>query len=287
VGEHLVTWRQLWTETEGIIGARHVARWICEEASGLDGHEFLGALDEPATERMVHRLDEIVARVRGGEPVQYALGHWAFRRLDLMVDRRVLIPRPETELLVELALARAAELDGHIIAADLGTGSGAIGLSLAAELPLDRITVHLTDNSVDALDVARANAIGLGRRAVNVRFGLGSWFAALPHEVRGTLDLVVANPPYIADGDPELEAAVLDWEPADALFAGADGLDAIRVIAADAVSWLRPGGWLLLEIGHRQGAAVIAVLTGAGLSEVVVLPDLVGRDRFAVSRVPR
>jgi release factor glutamine methyltransferase len=279
-----LSWRDLWSESERAVGDHVVARWLCEESSGLDGADFVAALDDAATERMVHHLDSMLARLRDGEPVQYVLGHWAFRHLDLMVDRRVLIPRPETEQLVELALQRARSSHRPIVCADLGTGSGAIGLSLAAELPLDGTEVWLTDVSPDALDVARANAAGLGRRAVNVRFGTGSWFAALPDDLRGRLDLVVSNPPYIATGDPEVEATVREWEPADALFAGADGLDAIRAIVDDAPAWLAAGGWLLLEIGHAQGDAVALLARDAGFIDVSIERDLVGRRRFAVAR---
>lgn len=281
-----ITWRELWGETERLVGDQPMARWICEEAAGLDGPAFLDALGEPATQRMVHQLDSMVGRVRGGEPVQYVLGHWAFRHLDLMVDHRVLIPRPETEQLVELALRRARDHGAPIRGADLGTGSGAIGLSLAAELPLDGTTVWLTDASADALEVARANLIGLGPRAANVRFGEGSWFAALPDELRGCFDVVVANPPYIAEGDTELDASVRDWEPSTALFAGADGLDAVRAIVGDARAWLTPGGSLLLEIGHRQGADVARLLRAAGFCDVTIEPDLAGRERFAVASAP-
>lgn len=282
-----ITWRQLWTETETLVGDRVIARWLCEEASGADAGEFVDELDTPATERGVHHLDAMVLRVRDGEPVQYVLGHWAFRHLDLMVDRRVLIPRPETEQLVEHALRAARETGVPLVCVDLGTGSGAIGLSLVAELPLEGCTVWLTDASTDALDVARANAAGLGRRSVNVRFAQGSWFDALPHELRGALDLVVANPPYIAEGDPAVESSVRDWEPHTALFAGADGLAAVREIALGAPQWLGPGGTLLLEIGHDQRDAVTQALLAAGLVDVEVLADLAGRDRFAVARAPQ
>ncbi len=172
---------------------RAAARWLCEEAGSFDGDELLTALDEPATQRMVAHLDAMVARYRSGEPLQYALGRWAFRRLDVMVDRRVLIPRPETEVLVEVALAALDRRAATLV--DLGTGSGAIGLALASELPLTGTTVWLTDVSTDALDVARANLAGIGRAAANVRVAEGEWFDALPEDLRGTLDLVVSNPP--------------------------------------------------------------------------------------------
>jgi release factor glutamine methyltransferase len=281
-----VTWRELWLETERLVGERTMARWICEEASGRDGAEFVSALNERATERTVHHLDAMVARVRAGEPVQYVLGHWAFRHLDLLVDRRVLIPRPETEQLVELALSCARRRGSPILAVDLGTGSGAIGLSLAAELPTDGTTVWLTDVSADALDVARANAAGLGLRGANTRFAAGSWFHALPSDLRGRLDLVVSNPPYIAESDGELETSVREWEPGAALFSGDDGLDAVRNIAAEVMEWLAPGGSVMTEIGHRQGAAVAGLLRLSGLLDVRVEADLSGRDRFVVATAP-
>jgi release factor glutamine methyltransferase len=170
------------------------------------------------------------------------------------------------------------------VCADLGTGSGAIGLSLAVELPAAGVTVWMTDHSAEALDVARANAAGIGAAAANVRLSHGDWFEALPGELRGELALVVSNPPYVAVDDRELEALVREWEPAAALFAGADGLDEIRRIAAEGLQWLRPGGWLVTEIGSRQGPAVATLLETAGFDEVAITADLNGHDRVAVAR---
>jgi release factor glutamine methyltransferase len=257
---------------------------MCEVASGADGTEFVANLDQPATERGVAHLDAMLARLATGEPLQYVLGRWGFRHLDLVVDRRVLIPRSETETVVEVALQRARSMHGPIICADLGTGSGAIGLSLASELPLDGVTVWMTDRSMDALDVARANAAGLGRAAANVRLAHGQWFEALPEELRGHLAVVVSNPPYVADDDHELESIVREWEPAIALFGGIDGLDEIRRLAAEAPHWLRPDGWLILEIGSAQGPHVGELLRRAGFDDVEIAPDLHGRDRVATAR---
>lgn len=278
----VVTIRELWSQTADVLGARHEARWLCEVAVALDGDEFDSALDEPATERMVAHLDAMVARHRAGEPLQYVLGRWGFRHLDLAVDRRVLIPRPETELVAETAIRLAGEVDGGRTVADLGTGSGAIGLSMAVELPLAGTTVWITDVSDDALAVARANLAGIGRAARNVRVGVGSWFDALPAGV--TFDVIVSNPPYVAEGSPLLDRSVLDWEPAGALFAGPDGLDAIRLLVAGAPPHLRGGGWLVLEHGLDQGAAVRALLDAAGFVDVATHPDLAGHDRCAVGR---
>lgn len=274
-----LTWRELWSSTTEVVGSRAEARWLCETACGLDGDEFLAALDEKATVRMVAQLDAMVARYRSGEPLAHVMGRWSFRRLELMIDRRVLIPRPETELVAERAIGLARGFTPRLVA-DLGAGSGAIGLSLAAELPIDDTEVWLTDVSADAIDVARANAAGLGRAATNVRFAEGSWFEALPAELRGRFDVIVANPPYIAVDDPEVEASVREWEPHGALYSGADGLDDIRVIVREAVEWLKPGGWLIVEFGHRQGAAVKELAESAGFVDVAVEPDLAHRDRL-------
>ncbi len=283
MSDQTISWRRLWNETAARIGAPQ-ARWLCEVASGFDRDEFLAALDLPATERGVAHLDSMLAKLETGEPLQYVLGRWGFRHLDLLVDRRVLIPRPETETVVETALRLARSMEPPIVCADLGTGSGAIGLSLAVELAAADVTVWMTDHSAEALDVARANAAGIGVAASNVRLAHGDWFEALPGTLRGELALVVSNPPYVAADDENLEAVVRDWEPAAALFAGADGLDAIRRLVADSPEWLRPGGWLVIEIGTTHGSQVEALLRAAGFDEVAVTADLSGHDRVAVAR---
>jgi release factor glutamine methyltransferase len=290
-----LTWRALWAETAarlrdaGLVpdapAARAEARWFCEVASGYAGAEWEEALDLPATVRQVVTLDARVGRRLAGEPTAYALGSWQFRTLDLLLDRRVLIPRPETEWVVEAALERVRRQPGPYLVTDLGTGSGAIALSLAAELPLAGVEVWASDASPDALDVARANLAGLGRRAVNVRLCLGSWWDALPAHLEGRLDLVVSNPPYVAEGD-EVEPSVREWEPAAALFAGPDGLRDIRVLVAGAGRWLRPGGWLVVEIGATQGSAVLGLARAASLVDAEIGADLAGRPRYLVARRP-
>jgi release factor glutamine methyltransferase len=276
-----VNWRELLVETTDVVGERPAARWLCEVASGADRIEEV--LEEPATERMVAHLDAMVARYQAGEPLAYVLGRWSFRHLDLAVDGRVLIPRPETEVVAGVAIELARSRPAPFVVADLGTGSGAIGLALADELPVEGVTVWLTDSSPDALDVARANLAGIGRRAANVRIAEGRWFEALPE---GTLlDVAVANPPYVADGAPEIDDAVRAWEPHEAMFAGPDGLRDIRTIVDAAPCHLRPGGWLVLEIGAAQGPAVERLLLDADYAEVSIRPDLAGRDRIALGRV--
>ncbi len=280
-----VTWRELWGQTTAVLDDRVRARWLCEVASAsLDGKEFLARLEEPATVRMVAHLDAMVARYRTGEPLQYVLGEWSFRHITLAVDRRVLIPRPETELVAEVAVELAAASSPTRTVADLGTGSGAIGLSIAYELPRQGTVVWVTDASADAIDVARSNLAGIGPAAANVRVGHGSWFDALPDDT--LFDVIVSNPPYVAVGSPDLDPNVVDWEPAGALFAGDDGLDDIRILAAGSPDWLRPGGNLVLEIGADQGPAVGDLLHRAGLRDIEIRPDLSGRDRIAVARRP-
>lgn len=279
-----VVWRDLLNRTAEVLGDRRHARWICETAADATADEFLLMLEEPATVRMVQHLDAMVLRARQGEPIQYVVGRWGFRHLDLAVDARVLIPRPETELVAGLAIAKAAAVGPERVVADLGTGSGAIGLALADELPIVGTTVWLTDVDPDALDVARANLAGIGRAAANVRVAEGSWFAALPDDV--VFDVVVSNPPYVAVGSPDLEPEVADWEPAGALLAGDDGLDDLRVLVEGAFDRLVPGGWLVLEHGHDQGAAVADLMRKRGYTEVSSERDEAGHDRATLARRP-
>ena len=283
--EGTVTWRELLDETAAVVGARNEARWLCEEASGYFGSEFHEVLDEAATKRSVAHLDAMVARVRAGEPLQYVLGHWSFRGLDLMVDPRVLIPRPETELIVDLA-KKAISSEAHgAIAVDLGTGSGAIGLALAMELPRGSAEIWITDSSSDALEVASANLAGTGVRGNNVHVALGDWYEALPHMIRGRVALIVSNPPYIAAGDSEVEQIVSDYEPHGALFAGSTGLEDLTVIINGSRDWLSSNGALVVEIGHRQGSEAKHLATEAGFVDVTIHQDLAGKDRFLTARL--
>lgn len=278
-------WRDVLAEVTATLGDAREARFICEHAAGLSASEFNAALGNAVTQRMGLHVQNMVGRRLAGEPLQYVLGRWSFRHLDLLVDRRVLIPRPETELVAQVALEFAAAVHPTRVVVDLGTGSGAIGLSLAHELPLTGTTVWLTDASLDALDVARANLAGIGRAGANVRVSSGDWFAALPESLRGMVDVIVANPPYIARHDDEVEPSVADYEPHAALFSGDDGLAALRTIIGEAGEWLNRNGALVLEIGHRQGSVVRELLTAAGLREVTIRHDLTGRDRIATARV--
>ncbi len=234
--------------------------------------------DDPADGEAAAAFAALVRRREAGEPVAYLTGHRGFWRFDLAVTPATLIPRPETELLVEQALARLPGGSGARVA-DLGTGSGAIAIALAHERP--RATVVATDASAAALDVAQANAQRLG--LVNIRFVQGDWFAPLRGE---RFALIASNPPYIALGDPHLGEGDLRFEPAAALGSGTDGLDAIRRIVAAAPAHLEPGGWLLLEHGWDQGDAVRALLVAAGFADVATVRDLEDRDRVSLGRKP-
>ncbi len=224
------------------------------------------------------RYEALRSRREQGEPVAYLLGRRGFWAFDLLVTPQTLIPRPETERLVELALERAPPEPG-LRMADLGTGSGAIALALAHERRGAQVIA--TDISEGALDVARTNARALGLD--NVAFRHGDWFAPLAGE---RFALIASNPPYIADGDPHLRQGDLRHEPARALSSGPDGLDAIGVIVRDAPSHLQPDGWLLIEHGWRQGEAVRRLLEMAGFHTIHTDRDLEGRDRVTIGRWP-
>jgi release factor glutamine methyltransferase len=226
----------------------------------------------------VSRFDELLARRAAGEPVAYLVGRRGFWNLELAVAPGVLIPRPETELLVEFALARlAAGREARVL--DLGTGSGAIALAVAHARP--HAMVHAIDASAAALAIARDNGARLG--IDNVRWTQGHWYAPCGGQRFG---LVLSNPPYIADDDPHLREGDLRFEPPDALASGIDGLDAIREIVSGAPAHLVADGWIAIEHGYQQGAAVRALMAQAGLVGVDALRDLAGHERVAIGRAP-
>jgi len=283
----VVTWREMLAQTVESVGNAQEARWLCEHAAGVDGAEFLAVQDEHVTVSMANSLHDMVRRRLLGEPLQYVMKRWAFRHLDVFVDQRVLIPRPETETVVDIALSLATQRlqeSSPICVVDLGTGSGVIGLSMAYELPHESAQVWLTDASSDALDVARANIVGVGRKGECVRVAEGNWWNALPTELRGHVDVAVCNPPYIAEHDNEVADDVRKWEPHSALFAPNNGMADIEVVARDASEWLSVGGWLVLEIGYQQGDAVRKVLSEANLADIEIRKDLASRDRIALAR---
>ncbi len=280
----------------GIVTAEAEARFLIEEVSGHTAADWPNVAEEAPTARACARLWPMVDRRVGGEPLQYVLGSWSFRGLDLMVDRRVLIPRPETEQVVEVALEEAqrrglrrvrrrhltlVDAEPAAAVADIGTGSGAIALALEAELP--DVSVWATDVSPDALDVARANIAGCA--ATRVRTSVGSWFDALPDALRGGFELVVSNPPYVAESEVgDLPGEVSDFEPRAALVSGPTGREALEYLLEHARDWLVPEGSLVCELAPHQAHVMIERARELDYVEAFVRTDLAGRARVLVAR---
>ena len=250
------------------------AEWLVAHVLGTSRSELALRAREPVAAAEQERLAVLAARRTAGEPLQYVLGEWGFRRLTLTVDRRALIPRPETEIVVERCLALLAGLDRPRVL-DVGTGSGAIALAIADEHPGARVTG--LDVSVEALALARENAERTGLRLELVEHDA---FAGLPD---GPWELVVSNPPYVdPDERASLAPEVRDWEPATALF----GREATEAVARGALPVLAAGGSLVLEVGDGQAGEVGALLGRLGYREVAATRDLAGRDRVVEGRVP-
>lgn len=269
--------RQIQTLLAGISDVpRLEAELLLMQVLQVDRGFLLRESDQAAAPTIIARLEEMIAERLGGRPLAYLLGHWAFWNLELAVSPAVLIPRPDTEILVESALERLPPtFKGNIL--DLGTGSGAIALALARERPQAR--VFAVERSARALAVAQNNGQALG---LSVRWLQGDWFAPLATDLR--FDLIVSNPPYIAADDPHLNA--LQDEPLEALISGPDGLDALRHIIHTSPDHLKPGGHLLLEHGFEQGQAVRDLLSAAGYQQVETGLDLGGRERVSGGQLP-
>jgi release factor glutamine methyltransferase len=286
------SWRELRDDAQarfrgaGIPDPELEVRLIVERATGADRVEMVLLLEEPARERSVAHFDAMVARRLAGEPLQYVLGAWGFRELDLLVDGRALIPRPETEVVVQEALTeldRRASRSPRLRALDLGTGSGAIALSLVVER--DDVDVWAVDVSSDAVALARANLAGVGRRGSRVRLFEGSWFDALPADAARSFDLLVSNPPYVADHE-DLPAVVADWEPEPALRAGPLGTEAQVLLLREGIDWLASGASIVLELAPHQATALESRAVDVGYEDVRITSDLAGRPRVLVARAP-
>jgi release factor glutamine methyltransferase len=280
------------------------ARWVVAHAAALRVSSLTAHLEAPASDDVRRRVDSLLARRVGGEPLQYVLGTWAFRNLELRVDTRALIPRPETEHVTTVALRElrarpggrraAPSSGGPLVAVDLGAGTGAIALSLAVEHhgPPDVLDVWATERSagafellVENLAVLSATDPGAARR---VRVARGSWFAALPGALAGAVHLIVSNPPYVSEAEwAGLDPVVRDWEPKEALVAGAEGLESIDELLTKSPSWLAPGGALVLEIAPAQAHRVTERARALGYGSARVLEDLAGRPRVLVATAGR
>ena len=259
---------------EGVAYPQREAGWFWELAAGLPAGQAWLARDARAAGDPLHRFDAMVSQRLTGMPFAYAAGQMAFRRLTLIIDDRALIPRPETEGLVELVLAWAEEHPGGWVA-DIGTGSGCIALSLALEGHFDRVVA--TEPSPSAAALARANAT---RSGLPVDVHEGDLLEPLGN---GRYRVIVSNPPYLTDDEwTALDHAVRAFEPRLALTSGGDGLDATRALIAGAAERLEPGGLLALEIDERRAAAVRDLATAAGWDRVRIVADLFGRPRYAL-----
>ncbi|EPG2416496.1 peptide chain release factor N(5)-glutamine methyltransferase [Stenotrophomonas maltophilia] len=275
--------RQIVAEASARLGgveARHEAELLLLHVLERPRSWLFAHATDPLAAADLAAFEALLARRVAGEPVAYLTGRRGFWTLDLEVDPATLIPRPETELLVELALERLPQ-DQALQLVDLGTGSGAIALALASERP--QAQVLATDASPGALAVAARNAARHELR--NVRFVEGGhdWYAPLQG---ARFDLIASNPPYIASDDPHLAQGDLRFEPATALASGVDGLDDIRRIVDGGQAHLLPGGWLLIEHGWDQGVAIRALFDAAGFTEVQTVQDLEQRDRITLGRRP-
>ncbi len=277
--QRVLTWTTDYFKRKGLDAPRLTAELLLAKVLGCTRVKLYTDFDRPLNKDELAGYRGLMERRVAGEPTHYLLGQKEFCGRPFAVDARVLIPRPETEQLVEEVLARLpAESAGPVL--DLCTGSGCIGLTLAAERP--SLKVVLTDQSAEALEVARQNAqaLGVAERAELIQ---GDLFAPLAGR---RFAAIASNPPYVASAKIETLAAEVKREPRAALDGGADGLSALRLIAAQAQDFLEPGGLLALEMDEDEGAAVRALLEAQGWREVAILQDFAKLDRFALARRP-
>lgn len=260
----------------GIENAARESEWIVESASGLDRTSIAlhrGTVDE----QIVSKARHLAGRRAEGEPLQYVTGVVGFRRLELQIGPGALIPRPESELVTGVALDLLPR-DGLLV--DIGTGAGAMALAVADERPDARVVA--TDVAPEALEWAKKNR---SRLDLDVEFFEGDLFECLPQDLVGSIDVVVSNPPYVPE-DFSLAPVIRDHEPHVALFAADDGLEIIERLLRTAPRWLRPQGWVVLEMDHAQRDAVRALLQDSRYRDIDILEDQTGRPRIARARRP-
>ncbi len=262
-------------ESRGIPNFRLNAEWLLGKVTGLDRVHLYTSYERPLSRSELDEFQALLERRAAREPLQYILGRWQFRQLELHVDRRALVPRPETELTAELAIRAAKESGPQPRLLDVGTGGGCIALSLAREVPGSR--VWATDINAEALALARTNAAMLGIDGVT--FLEGDLYSALPAELRGAFDVIASNPPYVtAEEYEELQPEVREYEPRGALLAGDDGMEFQKRLLEGAHDWLRPDGTLVLE-GSPSQVPVLAEAWGAD-----VVCDMAGLPRCLIYR---
>lgn len=272
-----ISWRGVLGQAASALSDEMAARWLLEEASGRSFGELVGHLDELVPDNVASALDRLVARRLAGEPLQHVIGHWPFAGVELVVDGRALVPRPETELLVELARRELAPIDSPLVL-DLGTGSGAIACALVNGR--EDLTAVAVDTSCDALALAALNRDRLPSPSRLV-LRHSNWYEAVADELAGRVDLVVSNPPYLAESEwPGLDPVVREHDPRPALVAGESGLEGIEAVFAGAPIVLRQRGVALVEIGEGQGTAAAALAKVAGARQTTVIDDLAGRPRI-------
>ena len=257
--------------------ARLDAELLLAQVTGLSRSGFRAFPEREVEARLAAEFEDVVTQRAQGMPVAYLLGHQEFWSLPFKVSSSTLIPRPDTECLVEQALELPLPDNARVV--DLGTGTGAIALALASERP--GWAISACDLMEDAVALAQANASKL---KLPVEVFQSRWFAGLP---AGSFDLIVSNPPYVASGDHHLDEGDVRFEPASALVSGADGLDDIRLIVSEAPAWLNAEGWLLLEHGFDQAEAVQGLLTARGFAKVESRKDYGGNDRMTLGQWPR
>jgi release factor glutamine methyltransferase len=277
----MILWSAEYLTGKGVEAGRLDAEWLLSAALGVDRLQLYLRFDQPLSPEEREAFKPLLRRRASREPLQYIIGRAAFRQLELKTDSRVMIPRPETEVLVQEVLDWASAAAGSLGRVwDMGTGTGAVALSLAVEGACTRVVA--TDVSAEALSVAVENAKRYDLSGF-VEFRGGSLFEPLAKGEE--FDVIVSNPPYIAEGEKgELQPEVHDWEPPEALFAGEDGMDVIRQLVAGAPDHLRAGGLLALECGLGQAERIVTDVNATGaFAAVRIRPDLTGRPRFVMA----
>ncbi len=275
---------------ESVDNPRLEAELLLKYCCGKTSAQLITDSLENATTEVCDHYRTLVRRRESGEPVAYLVGERSFWSFELSISNHVLIPRPETELLVEQVLSHLRSVHGATVL-ELGTGSGAIAIAIAQERP--DVEIIASDISRDALNLAAINANKLG--AYNIRFLEGNWYEVLQGGLKSKIganidnpqfDLVVSNPPYVAEGDPYLSQGDLRFEPNVALVAGEDGLDCLKIIIDGACTYLKRGGWIMLEHGYEQGTKVRALLEKNRFTSIKTLKDYAANERVSIGRCP-